>query len=129
MLPFSVSFRAGEPAYAQVVYAAVRAMVSGQLRPGDPFPSVRALSQELRINPNTAQKVIGALKEKGLLEVRSGVGTLVASAPGLGKRERALLLKEQTEQLVVEAMRLRMGCDEVVESVREHWNRFSGGKG
>lgn len=125
MLPFSVRFKAGEPAYAQVVYAAVRALVSGQLQPGDPFPSVRAMSQELRINPNTAQKVLGALKEKGLIEVRPGVGTVVASAPDLDRRQRLQLLKEQAEELVVEALRLRLGEDEVVEAVRDHWARLS----
>ena len=125
MLPFSVHFRAGEPVYTQVVYAAVRAMVSGQLRVGDLFPSVRSLSQELRINPNTAQKVIGALKEKGLLEVQPGVGTLVARLPEFDRRQRVQLLREQAEELVVEAMRLRLEPDEVVEAVREHWARLS----
>ena len=125
MLPFSVHFRAGEPVYSQVVYAAVRAMVSGQLRVGDLFPSVRSLSQELRINPNTAQKVIGALKEKGLLEVQPGVGTLVARLPEFDRRQRVQLLREQAEELVVEAMRLRLEPDEVVEAVREHWARLS----
>ena len=125
MLPFSVSFKAGEPVYAQVVYAAVRALVSGQLQPGDPFPSVRTLSQELRINPNTAQKVINALKEKNLLEVRPGVGTVVVRTPDLDRRQRVQLLKEQAEQLVVEAMRLRLQTDEVVEAVRDHWARLS----
>jgi GntR family transcriptional regulator len=125
MLPFSVHFRAGEPVYSQVVYAAVRAMVSGQLRVGDLFPSVRSLSQELRINPNTAQKVIGALKEKGLLEVQPGVGTLVAKLPEFDRRQRVQLLRERAEELVVEAMRLRLEPDEVVEAVREHWARLS----
>ena len=125
MLPFSVHFKAGEPVYTQVVYAAVRAMVSGQLRVGDLFPSVRALSQELRINPNTAQKVIGALKEKGLLEVQPGVGTLVAKLPEFDRRQRVQLLREQAEELVVEAMRLGLEPDEVVEAVREHWARLS----
>ncbi len=125
MLPFSVSFRAGEPAYAQVVYAAVRALVSGQLGPGDSFPSVRTLSQELRINPNTAQKVITVLKEKGLLEVVPGVGTMVARAPDLDRRQRVQLLRQQAEQLVVEALRLRLDVEEVVDAVRDHWARLS----
>jgi GntR family transcriptional regulator len=100
-------------------------MVSGQLRVGDLFPSVRSLSQELRINPNTAQKVIGALKEKGLLEVQPGVGTLVAKLPEFDRRQRVQLLRERAEELVVEAMRLRLEPDEVVEAVREHWARLS----
>ena len=58
MIPFRVDFRPGTSLYEQVIYAAKKALISGQLRPGDPFPSVRALSAELKINPNTAHKVI-----------------------------------------------------------------------
>ena len=51
MLPFSVSLRSGTPIHEQLVFAVRRAVVTGQLRPGDPFPSVRALSVALKINP------------------------------------------------------------------------------
>ena len=78
MLPFSVSLRAGLPIYEQVIYAVTKAAVSGQLRPGDPFPSVRTLSQELKINPNTAHKIVAALIDQGLLAVLPGIGTVVA---------------------------------------------------
>ena len=56
MIPFRVVFRPGVSLYEQVVYAAKKAVIAGQLRAGDPFPSVRALSKELKINPNTATK-------------------------------------------------------------------------
>ena len=61
MLPFSLVLQAGTPIHEQVAYAVRRAVVTGQLRPGDPFPSVRALSLELKINPNTAHKIVSAL--------------------------------------------------------------------
>ena len=51
MLPFSISLRTGSPVSEQVIYAVTRAAVSGELQPGDPFPSVRALSQELENQP------------------------------------------------------------------------------
>ena len=60
MLPFSITLRSGVPIYEQVIYAVTRAVVLGQLRTGDAFPSVRALSQDLKINPNTAHKIVGA---------------------------------------------------------------------
>ena len=41
MLSFSVTLKAGESPYRQVVYAATKAIVSGELQPGDTFPSVR----------------------------------------------------------------------------------------
>src|SRR3972149_6961346 len=92
MLPFSITLRAGVPIYEQVVYAVRRATVSGQLRTGDPFPSVRALSQELRINPNTAHKIVAALVEDGLLEVRPGLGTVVGEGKRAGASARRGLL-------------------------------------
>src|SRR5688572_33386631 len=83
MLPFSISLRPGTPIHEQVVYAVRRAVVTGQLRAGDPFPSVRALSLALKINPNTAHKIVGTLTDEGLLTVRPGIGTIVAeSRPG-----------------------------------------------
>jgi DNA-binding transcriptional regulator YhcF (GntR family) len=78
VIPFRLTFEPGSSFYEQVVYAAKRAVVSGQMRPGDPFPSVRALSRELKINPNTAHKIILQLVEDGVLEVRPGIGTVVA---------------------------------------------------
>ena len=72
MIPFHLSFQPGVALYEQVVYAARKAVISGQMRPGDPFPSVRALSSALKINPNTAHKVITHLVNEGLLEVSSG---------------------------------------------------------
>ena len=79
MLPFTVTLRPGEPIFDQVVYAVTRAAVTGQLRAGDTFPSVRALSLALKINPNTAHKIVAALTSDGLLEVRPGIGTVVTA--------------------------------------------------
>ena len=64
-LPFTVTLRAGEPIAEQVIYAVTRAIVTGQLLPGDAFPSVRILSQELKINPNTAHRIVAALTSDG----------------------------------------------------------------
>ena len=48
MLPFSIDIRPGLPIAEQVLFAVKKAVVTGQMRPGDKFPSVRLLSQELR---------------------------------------------------------------------------------
>jgi GntR family transcriptional regulator len=94
VLPFSVEFRPGEPASEQVIYAVKKALVSGQLVPGDRFPSVRVLSQELRINPNTAHKIVAALTADGVLAVQPGIGTIVA-APVTGSLvDRTALLND-----------------------------------
>lgn len=125
MLPFHVAFRPGGTIYEQVVYAATKAMISGQLRPGDAFPSVRALSKELKINPNTAHKVINYLVSAGLLEIRPGFGTVVAKRPQASKAEKTKLLNEQFEELVVEGKRLGIELEDMEEAIEKHWKRLN----
>lgn len=129
MLPFTLELQPGESAYLQVVYAVKRALAAGHLRPGDPFPSVRRLSQELRINPNTAHRVVAALTGEGLLEVRPGIGTTVAEAPRSRAAERRELLAAPLERLVVEAKHLNLELSDVTDALREHWNRLSPRRG
>lgn len=126
VIPFRVQLRPGLPLYEQVVYAAKKAMISGQLRRGDPFPSVRTLSRELKINPNTAHKVILHLLEAGLLEARPGIGTVVVSPPEPSVADRTELLETEMEQLVVEAKKLGIELDEVTKSLASHWKRIGG---
>ncbi len=124
MIPFRLVFQPGVSLCEQVVYAVKRAIVSGQMRPGDAFPSVRVLSKELKINPNTAHKAVTELISEGLLEVRVGVGTVVASLPASTAPERSRLLKQELEQLVVEAKKLGMELDDVVQALAQHWKRL-----
>ncbi len=126
MIPFRVVFQPGAPLYEQVVYAAKKALISGQLRPGDPFPSVRTLSAVLKINPNTAHKVITQLLNEGLLEVMAGTGTVVAHPPAPSPAERSRLLDREVEQLAVEAKRLGLGLEEVTAALAAHWRRLDG---
>lgn len=128
VIPFRLSFEPGISLYEQVVYAAKKAMVSGQMRPGDQFPSVRVLSKALKINPNTAHKVIMHLVAEGLLEVHSGIGTVVAKKALSTAACRGNLLNKELEQLVVEAKQLRLNLEDVIEAVAQHWKRLDGSK-
>ena len=125
MIPFRVEFRPGVSIYEQIVYAAKKAIISGQIRTGDPFPSVRSMSKELKINPNTAHKVVSALSAAGLLETQPGIGTVVAPLPEARKSERTQLLGPEIEQLVVEAKKLGIEIEDVLDSVLAHWKRLS----
>ena len=123
MLPFTIALRPGVPIHDQVVYAVTRAVVSGQLRSGDAFPSVRALSQELRINPNTAHKIVSTLIEQRLLDVRAGIGTVVREEGSATAAERRGVLEHETERLVVEARRAGLSLQDVLTAIRRHWAR------
>ena len=120
-LPFSVDIRPGRPLHDQVVFAATKAVVMGQLAPGDPFPSVRSLSQELQINPNTAQKIVSTLIERGLLEARPGIGTVVAAWRPASNPARRAFLASQIERLVVDARQLGVSLADVLDAIRRAW--------
>jgi GntR family transcriptional regulator len=124
VLPFRVSFQPGYPIYEQVVYAAKKAILSGAISPGTRFPSVRALSQELKVNPSTAHKVIGELVSERLLEVHSTLGTIVAERAKTSGRDAARLLNPHIERLVVEAISLGVGMQDVIERLASDWKRL-----
>ena len=123
MLPFTVALRPGEPIVEQVVYAVTRAIATGQLRTADAFPSVRALSHELKINPNTAHKIVAVLTEQGLLDVRPGVGTVIATPRAGSAAARSLVLESDAERLVVEARQSGVLLPDLLQAIRRHWAR------
>ena len=125
MIPFRLIPQPGVPIYEQAVYAATRAIITGQLRVGDPFPSVRTLSRELKINPNTAHKVITQLLNDGLIESHPGIGTVIAKRPGSSSSERAALLNRRVEELVVEAKRLSIGRQQLIAAIDTQWLKLS----
>jgi GntR family transcriptional regulator len=126
VLPFSIELKAGLPVAEQIVFAVRKAVVAGQLRPGDRFPSVRVLSQELKVNPNTAHKVIAALVAEGVLVTTPAVGSVVAERELGGRKERAELLGAEVEWLVVEAKKLGLNLDDVQAAVAAHWKKLGG---
>ena len=126
MLPFSLTLRSDLPVHDQVIYAVTRAVVGGQLQAGDAFPSVRALSQALKINPNTAHRIVAALVDGGLLAVRPGIGTVVAGGRPASHADKRQVLDEQAERLVVAARRSEIALAELLSAIRRQWERTAG---
>jgi DNA-binding transcriptional regulator YhcF (GntR family) len=128
VVTLKVTLRPGQSIFEQVVFAAQRAFISGELAEGQPFPSVRALAAELKIHPNTAHKVVQHLIQERLLEVRPGIGTVVAKAPPVHPGDKKRLLHEEVEALVVEAKRVGADITEVIEALETRWGELERGK-
>ena len=114
----------GQSIFDQVVFAAIKAFVSGEYRPGQQFPSVRQLAADLKINPNTAHKVVQHLIQERWLEVRPGVGAFVATPPEARAADRTRLLQQTVEQLVVDAKRLGLTHAELLQAIEAGWARL-----
>jgi len=54
-------------------------LTGGHFKPGDQLPSERELSEKLRVSRPSVREAIRALESLGLVEIRIGAGTYVAS--------------------------------------------------
>lgn len=78
------------PLYEQLVEQLRRQIVLGNAAPGSPLPSVRQLSVELGVNPNTIQKAYWKMEQEGLIVSLPGRGSFVTSdVARMQERQRA----------------------------------------
>ena len=125
MTQFRFQLRPGQSIFDQVVFAAKKAFIGGEFQPGQAFPSVRALASDLKIHPNTAHKVVQHLIQERFLEVRPGIGTVVADLPTARAGDRKRLLQEEVVELVVEAKRVGLELADVVDAIETQWAKIS----
>ncbi|MGJ8642331.1 MAG: GntR family transcriptional regulator [Luteolibacter sp.] len=126
MLPFQINLRLGEPIYEQIVRAVKRAVASGHLAAGFRMPSVRVMSGELGVNPNTVQKAIGRLIEEGVLESHPGQGSYVSERKELPRSEKAKALLPQIERLLEEAAHHGVSEAELIDLIETEHRKIHG---
>ncbi len=100
----------GVPIYRQIINQVRLLVASGRLRPGDELPPIRALAQDLLVNPNTVARAYRDLEAMGIVDTRRGAGTCVSNrASPLAEAERTRILTERIDALLAEARHL--GCE------------------
>ncbi len=126
VLPFPIHITPGPPIYEQIVQAVKLSLTTGRLKPGDRFPSVRTISTELGVNPNTVQKAATVLTNLGILEIRSGQGSFIAepSVPS-DKKSRLKPLEPLVKDLLVEAAQMGVSTDELITLVQEEARKLN----
>lgn len=112
MAPFRFAVNAGsaEPIYKQLIAQVQRAIAAGTLREGDELPSVRAIAEQLAVNPMTVSKAYSQLEMSGALMRQRGVGMEVASGnkKGQSMSQRLALLKPTLRLAANEAQQLEI---------------------
>jgi GntR family transcriptional regulator len=78
---FRLDASTGVPPYLQLVQQVRQSLLLGFLREGDRLPTVKEVSGELAINPNTVVKAYRQLEHEGLAAGRPGQGTFITGAP------------------------------------------------
>ncbi len=118
------------PIWRQIEENVRHLVASGALRPSASMPSVRELARGLAVNPATVAKAYQRLTDAGVLAVRRGDGTYVASAPP------ALSTAQLHDRLHAEALRyaslaatLGATAQQAAAALEAAWREFESGRG
>ena len=94
---FVINLYGKESIYEQIRKQILKFIQAGVLKPNDKLPSVRELSMDLGINPNTVQKAYQRLEEDGYIYILSKKGAYVAASEGIDIEKITADLKLQLE--------------------------------
>ena len=103
------------PVYSQIVNQVRRHIASGELKENDELPSIRALAEQLLVNPNTVARAYRELEEKGLLAVRRGSYTYVAATDTLAEETKRELILTQVDRLLADARQMRIPLNVLIQ--------------
>ena len=114
----------GVPVYEQIARQIMFAVASGGIVPGELVPSVRNLSRELAVNPNTVARAYRQLQDAGILETVRGEGMLVtAEAPRQCRADRQRLIGNRIESALLEARQSQLTESEIKTLVQAGMDR------
>jgi GntR family transcriptional regulator len=113
------------PIYQQLAQQIREGIARGELKPDEALPSVRQLSRDLVVNPNTVARAYTELERAGLLVSRPGRGIYVAKPRNDLTREACKRrLTELLDQWLTEAVHLGFAADEVLNIVARRVREF-----
>jgi GntR family transcriptional regulator len=113
------------PIYRQLIDQVRRGIARGTLRPGIRLPSVRVLSRELVVNPNTVARAYTELEREGMLHTRPGLGVFIAEPQAeLSAAARRARLTAALDDLLTEAVHLGFTADDVLSAVAKQIKNY-----
>jgi GntR family transcriptional regulator len=107
------------PIYEQIASQFERMVLVGVLPPGSQLPSVRSLSLELSINPNTIQKAYAELDRRGISISVPGRGSFIREDIDESRRQRQLAQEEKLRELLREMRQYQISRDRILACINE----------
>ncbi len=130
--PIRLNYKAGKPAYLQIVEQVQAAVAGRTLVAGDQLPSIRELAELLGINRNTVAKAYTELEHRGVTATRQGLGVFIAEKPWathLTVAARKDMAVESIDAAIVQARHLGFGNADFLRLVEARLKEFPSSKG
>jgi GntR family transcriptional regulator len=115
----TIDLRSDIPIYLQIVEQVRQQVASGELKPDDQLPTVRALASDLRINFNTVSRAYRLLDEAGIISTQQGRGTYILEMPPPAANELLRLesLDALTHHYLDQAKKLGYTVEQVIARI------------
>ena len=108
-----------QPIYEQIVDQVKADILKGALSQGEPLPSVRTLSKDLRISALTVKKAYDALEQEGFVVTVHGKGSFVSGVnQNLILEEQKKEVERDFENAIRKAKSCGMSSDEITQLCR-----------
>lgn len=115
----SIKFDDKLPIYLQIMNYMKKIIITGEINGGDKLPSVRELSTQLKVNPNTIQRTYQELERENLVFTQRGMGTFVTEDKQIVKNLKKDMASDIIESFIHEMKGLGFSYDEIVEVVKD----------
>lgn len=112
-----LKFEENIPIYLQIIQKIKADIVSGKIKSGDKMPSVRELSEDFKVNPNTVQRVFLELEREGITYSQRGIGTFVAEGYEIKEKLKTTQAQKHTKRYLEEMKELGLTNKEINEYV------------
>lgn len=116
------NFKNDRPIYAQILEQIEQKIISGEYPAGSRVPSVRELAAEAAVNPNTMQRAMAELENRGLIVTNRTSGRTVTDDEGIlenMKNDKAL---GYTRDYIEKMKDLGYGQKEIMELIKKGEN-------
>lgn len=111
-----ISNNVSKPIYEQITMQVKTMIMNGELNPGDPLPSMRALAKSIHVSVITVQKAYEDLHRDGFIVTTIGRGSFVAAQSNDFIKEQQLKVIEEHIQKCVELAKMNgIGFDKLYE--------------
>ncbi len=119
---WTVEFHSGIPVYRQIIHHVQSAITAGRLKEGDQLPTIRALHQQLNVNPNTVAKAYRELEHLRHIATEHGSGCFVSAppaAPKLSTRETRAKVDELSARFAAEARSHGIPLEQIIQQLNQ----------
>ncbi len=114
-----MEFNENLPIYIQIMNLIKGKMTSGEISGGDKLPSVRELSKELKVNPNTIQRTYQELEREDLVFTQRGMGTFVTEDTEIIKELKKSMATDVVNGFLMEMKKLGFNSNEIMDIISE----------